>query len=122
MKKSKEILLISLMLAAVVTLFALNTTSPLTTSLKITILNELGNPVEDASVQLFITDEDYRKETNAVSKAQLTNKKGKTTFKKLKSIVYFVNVEKEDKNNDGAGVQTDTLKTGLLNKVTIIIE
>lgn len=105
-----------------ITLFAFNDIGVLPTSLKITVLNELGNPVEGASVQLFTTDEDYRAEKNAVRKAQLTDKKGKTTFKKLEPIVYFVNVEKGDKNNDGAGVQTDTLKTGLLNKVTIIIE
>jgi len=120
MNKSKQILL-SLIFASA-TLLAFNITGVLPTSLKITVLNELGNPVEGASVQLFKTDEDYRAETNAVGEAQLTNQKGKVTFKKLESIVYYVNVEKGDKNNDGAGVQTDTLKTGLLNKVTIIIE
>lgn len=120
MKKSKQVLLIGLVLVSI--LFAFRATNLLPTSLKITVLNELGNPVEGASVQLFTTDADYRAETNPVSDEQLTDKKGKTTFKKIKSIVYYVNVEKGDKNNDGAGVQTDTLKTGLLNKVTIIIE
>jgi len=118
--KAKKIL--SSIVLVAFALFAFNTNIFLPTSLKITVLNELGNPVEGASVQLFKTDEDYRAETNAVGEAQLTNQKGKVTFKKLESIVYYVNVEKGDKNNDGAGVQTDTLKTGLLNKVTIIIE
>ena len=104
-----------------VALWAFNT-ALLPTSLKITVLNELGNPVEGASVQLFTSDADYRAETNAISEVQLTNKKGKTTFKKLEPIIYYVNVEKGDKNNDGAGVQTDSLKSSLLNKVTIIIE
>ena len=98
------------------------TTSFLPTSLRVTVLDELGNRVEGASVQLFTTDTDYRTEENAVSKIQFTNKKGKTTFKKLKPMPYFVNVLKEDKNNNGAGVQTDTLKAGLVNKVTIVIE
>lgn len=120
MKKSKQ-LLFSVMLVSAA-LFSFSMTDVLPTSLKITILNELGNPVEGASVQLFTTDVDYRAEENAVSEVQLTDKKGRTTFKNMKPIVYFVNVEKGDKNNDGAGVQTDTLKTGLLNKVTIIIE
>ena len=121
MKKSKLVAFLSLTLVCI-SLFGFHTNDLLPTSLKITVLNELGNPVEGASVQLYTSDEDYRAEKNPVSKAQLTDKKGKTTFKKLASIVYFVNVEKGDKNNDGAGVQTDTLKTGLLNKVTIIIE
>ena len=117
---NKKVLLSIVLLISV--LFSFTPTNILPTSLKITVLNELGNPVEGASVQLYTSDEDYRAEKNAVSKAQLTDRKGKTTFKKLASIPYFVNVEKGDKNNDGAGVQTDSLKTSLLNKVTIIIE
>jgi uncharacterized GH25 family protein len=120
MRKSIKIIFSLLLLTSV--LFAFNSTTFLPTSLKITVLNELGNPVEGAKVQLYTSDEDYRAEENLVGKAQLTDKKGKTTFKKLEVIPYFVNVEKGDKNNDGAGVQTDTLKTGFLNKVTIIIE
>jgi len=103
-------------------LFSFSMIDVLPTSLKITVLNELGNPVGGASVQLFTTDADYRAEENAASEVQLTDRKGRTTFKNMKPIVYFVNVEKGDKNNDGAGVQTDALKPGLLNKVTIIIE
>ncbi len=113
--------LLGLVLVASI-LFAFKADHSFATSLKITVLDELGNIVEGASVQLFTTDANYRAEENAATEAQLTDKKGKTTFKKLESIVYFVNVEKGDKNNDGAGVQTDVLKTGLLNKVTIIIE
>ncbi len=119
MKNRRKLLSLVLVVSA---LFAFKADHPLPTSLKITVLNELGNIVEGASVQLFTTDADYRAEENSVTEAQLTDKKGKVTFKKLEPIVYFVNVEKGDKNNDGAGVQTDVLKTGLLNKVTIIIE
>lgn len=121
MKESKKNILICLMLVSTV-LVAFNQINLLPTSLKITVVNELGNPVEGASVQLFSTDADYRAETNAVGETQLTDKKGKITFKKLEAVIYYVNVEKEDKNNDGAGVQTDVLKSGLLNKVTIVIE
>ena len=122
MKKIKNSVVLSLLLVFTLTMSSFELNSPLPTSLRITIIDELGNPVEGASVQLYATDEDYRAETNPVSEAQLTDKKGKTTFKKLESIIYFVNAEKGDKNNDGAGVQTDTLKTGLLNKVNIVIE
>jgi uncharacterized GH25 family protein len=120
MKKSKQ-LVVSLVLFSVI-FFGFKTVDRLPTSLKITVVNELGNIVQGASVVLYTSDEDYRLEENAVSDVRLTDKKGKVTFKKLESIVYFVNVEKDDKNNDGAGVQTDALKTGLQNKVTIVIE
>jgi uncharacterized GH25 family protein len=120
MKKSKQCLLSLVLISAI--LFSFNAIDVLPTSLKITVLNELGNPVQGASVQLFTSDADYRSEENGATEVQLTDKKGRTTFKNIKPMVYFVNVEKGDKNNDGAGVQTDAIKSGLLNKVTIIIE
>ena len=92
------------------------------TSIKITVIDELGNIVEGASVQLYATEEDYRNETNPVSDVMLTDKKGQVKFKELESKVYFVNVVKEDKNNVGAGVQTAKLEEGKLNKVNIVIE
>ena len=92
------------------------------TNLKITILNELGNVEEGASVQLFPTEADYRNETNPVTEVKLTDSKGQVKFKDLKPTVYYVNAEKGDKNNIGAGVKTDKLEEGKLNKISIIIE
>ncbi len=94
----------------------------LPTSLRITILNELGNVEEGATVTIYASDEDYKKEENPVMEAQQTDKKGRVTFKGLKPQVYFVNAEKGEKNNYGAGVQTDELEEGKVNKVNIIIE
>ncbi|MEM9857191.1 MAG: carboxypeptidase regulatory-like domain-containing protein [Bacteroidota bacterium] len=92
------------------------------TSIKITVIDELGNIVEGASVQLFGTEDDYRKEENAVTEVAVTDKKGQVKFKELESKVYFVNVTKGDKNNVGAGVQTAKLEEGKMNKVNIVIE
>ena len=94
----------------------------LKTSLKLNVRNELGNLEEGVAVQLFTSEEDYRNETNPASEIQYTDEKGNVRFKELKPIIYFVNAEKGDKNNVGAGVQTDKLVEGKLNKVTIIIE
>lgn len=94
----------------------------LNTSLKITVVDYLGNVVEEASVTLYPTDKDYRNETNPVTDTQYTDKKGKVTFKKLEPTVYFVYVVKDDMNNIGGGVQTDTLEKGKINKVNIVIE
>ena len=92
------------------------------TSIKITVIDELGNIVEGASVQLYNTEDDYRNETNPLSDVMLTDKKGQVKFKELESKVYFVNVVKGDKNNIGAGVQTAKLEEGKLNKLNIVIE
>ena len=92
------------------------------TSVKITVIDELGNIVKGASVQLYGTDEDYRQETNSVTEIGITDKKGQVKFKELESKVYFVSAVKGDKNNVGAGVQTAKLEEGKLNKFNIVIE
>jgi len=92
------------------------------TNLKITVRNELGNTEEGVSVQLFPSEKDYREETNPSTDLMMTDDKGQVKFKDLEPIVYFVNAEKGDKNNIGAGVKTDTLEEGKLNKITVIIE
>lgn len=102
--------------------FSLKSDQLLPTSLRITVLNELGNVEPEAKVTLYGNGEDYKKEENAVMEGKMTDKKGRVTFKGLEPKVYFVNAEKGDKNNYGAGVQTDTLEEGKVNKVNIIIE
>lgn len=94
----------------------------LKTSLRITILDELGNPVEGAEVTLYPTQEDYRQEENPVMPTETTDRKGRVKFSGLEPTVYFVDAIKEDMSNAGAGVQTDTLREGRINKVNIIIE
>jgi len=92
------------------------------TSLKITVRNELGNIEENVAVQLFLTEEDYRNETNPVTEVTYTDEKGEVKFTDLEPKIYFVNAEKGDLNNYGAGVQTNKLEEKKTNKVTIIIE
>lgn len=94
---------------------------PLPTSLKVTVLDDLGNPVPDAEVILFGNETDYKAETNPIAQ-QITNKKGVTVFKKLETTRYFILASFGDKNNIGSGVQTDTLKEGRINLVNTIIQ
>jgi hypothetical protein len=103
-------------------LLAFNGAQLLNTSMKINVRNELGNIEEGVSVQLFHSQEDYRDEKNPVTEVAITDKKGNVKFKELEAKVYFVNAKKGDKSNVGAGVQTDKLEEGKMNKVTIIIE
>lgn len=93
----------------------------LPTSLKVSVLDELGNPIRDAEVTLFTNEKDYRAEANPLAQ-QITNQKGVAVFKKMNAGRYFILASFEDKNNLGSGVQTDSLVEGRINKVNTIIQ
>lgn len=93
----------------------------LSTSLRITILNELGNIEEGATVVLYQTEEDYEESANAVA-TEVTDKKGRVNFKNLEPIIYYVHAENGERNNYGAGIQTTPLTEGKMNRVNIVIE
>ncbi len=94
----------------------------LSTKLRITILNELGNIEDSVAVTFYRNKTDYREEVNAVAPTQYTDKKGRTTFANLDAVEYYIHAIKGDKTNVGAGVVTDILQAGKMNKLTIIIE
>lgn len=95
---------------------------PFPTTLRITTLNDLGNVEDSVQVTLYRTLKDYREEVNPVAEPQFSDKKGRTTFKKLDPVKYYIHAEKGDKSNIGGGVETNTLEEGKINKLTIIIE
>jgi len=91
------------------------------TSLQITVRNELGNEESGANVTLYKTEEDYNNSKNPVGETKKTDGKGKVTFEGVEATAYFVQVEKGDRDNFGAGEKTPKLDQNKLNKVTIII-
>lgn len=91
------------------------------TSLTLTVRDELGNPVEDATVQLYNTEADYLAEKNIFMEG-VTDKKGVVKFKKLEGKSYFVLARKADINNAGGGEQIGQLEEGKFNKATVIIQ
>ncbi len=94
----------------------------LKTNLRIVIQDDLGNIQEGATVTLYGNKDDYRKSENPVAEPQITDKKGRVTFKDLEAKVYHVHAEKGKMNNNNLGVQTDTLEAKKLNKVAIVIQ
>jgi hypothetical protein len=92
------------------------------TNLRITIQDDLGNIQEGATVTLYSSNEDYRKSENPVVESQVTDKKGRVTFKDLEPKIYHVHAEKGKMNNNNLGVKTDTLVAKKLNKVAIVIQ
>jgi hypothetical protein len=108
------------------TLFLLAFTIPnhqlMPTSLRVTVLDDAGNVQKNAKVTLYLSQEDYDKEQNPVGESQTTNDKGFATFRSLETKVYYMTVSKGDMDNAGASIKTDALKSGVLNKVNVIIE
>lgn len=93
----------------------------LPTTLKVLVLDELGNPVEGAEVSLFKSEEDYRAGENLIMK-KTSDDKGEVVFKKLDVMKYFVHADYEGKTNIGGGVQTEKLVEGRINKVNTIVQ
>lgn len=91
------------------------------TKLKITVIDPLGNVVEDAKVVLYKNQSDYDKEVNEVQPYKLSNSKGQVTFKKLKANSYYIKVTKGDMSNIGAGEKVENLVAGRLNKTNVVI-
>lgn len=90
------------------------------TSIKITILNNLGKEEEGVRVRLYKTEEDYKTEKNKVDE-HYTDRKGNVSFKNLEPIPYYINAVKENKTNAGNAELSDSLKKDMLNKMKIII-
>ena len=91
------------------------------TSLTITVRDDLGNTVKDATVKLFEIEADYIAEKNPSAEGT-TDDKGVVKFKNLKAIPYFVLARKDDKDNTGGGELTGKLEEKKFNKVTIVIQ
>lgn len=93
----------------------------LPTKLRITVIDELGNIVEGATVTIYTSEEDYRSNENHIRK-EVTDKKGRVTFTDMEPISYFIDARMGDKNNDGKGAVTAPLLEGKVNKVNTVIE
>lgn len=93
----------------------------LPTSLRITVLNKLGNPVEGASIQLFASQEAYDAGEPVVATGS-SDQKGRVKITDLQPTLYYIDAEKDDLNNIGNGIVTDSLREGRMNKVNVIID
>jgi hypothetical protein len=118
----KKLLLIkSVLVLMLLTSFSIQSQRA-STSLRIIVRNDLGNLVENATVVLYKTEADYRSESNPVVEAAKTNQKGEVRFRDLQPVAYYVDVQKGDLSNEGAGVRLKRLDKGKVNRVTVIIQ
>lgn len=97
-------------------------TEALPTSLRVTVIDNLGNFVQGAQVIIYSSQDDYNGDENPVAGPLTTDKKGRVTFKNLTSQSYFVDARFGDKTNIGEGVKTAPLQEGRINKVNTVIQ
>ena len=93
----------------------------LPTSLKVTVIDNLGNFVEGADVTLYGSEDDYNSDSNPIAGPFKTDKKGRVTFKGLAAQSYYIDAKSGDKSNMGEGVKTAVLQEGRINKVNTVI-
>jgi hypothetical protein len=94
----------------------------LPTSLRITVIDNLGNFVEGAQVILYVTEDDYNSDKKPIAGPLTTDRKGRVDFKDLNAQSYFVDARFGDKTNIGEGVKTAPLQEGRVNKVNTVIQ
>lgn len=92
------------------------------TTLRLTLIDELGNPISGASVKLFASNTDYKNRSNQVGATVFSNSSGQATFEGLTGIQYFWYAEKDCRNNSkGAITTTAPITEGKNNTVDNII-
>jgi hypothetical protein len=119
--KKKYIIFGTIILSLMLTIPFLSNSQIFKTTLQITIRNELGNTEAGAKVTLYKTEEDYNANQNPAFEAKTTDAKGKVSFEGVEPIIYYVQAEKGERDNSGAGEKTPKLDDKKINKVTIII-
>ena len=93
------------------------------TSLKITVLDDTGNKISNASVKLFETENDYLSETNQVSNTMTTNSSGEVLFDNLSNKKYYWHIEKDCLNNvNTAYTSASVLQLNKANTINTIVK
>jgi hypothetical protein len=98
------------------------TTSPPTTSLQITVTDNLGNTVQGALVALYSSESDFNNDVNRVN-LQTTDSKGIVTFSNLQAIKYYWFAQNGCRNNIfGSVMTTNPITANIKNTVTTILQ
>lgn len=95
--------------------------TPVTTSLEITLKDELGNPVIGASVKLYNSESNYQNATNQLQTTKTSGSNGVVLFDNLSAIKYYFSADKDCLTNAFGGVATDNLYANSKNNVTCIL-
>ncbi|MDX2301735.1 MAG: hypothetical protein NW226_02995 [Microscillaceae bacterium] len=79
--------------------------------LSVTVLDDRGNELDSAEVTIYLTEDDYNRETNPFLGPFLTDEDGKLKVFNLVDSVYYLDVVKGNLNNWENIVRIDLVKT-----------
>lgn len=90
--------------------------------LKINVIDEIGNKVEDATVKLYETEQDWLDSTNVI-RTKTTNNDGVVLFKNLEEKIYYFFVSKDNLNNKMTiATHENTLKKNECRTFNVIVK
>lgn len=97
-------------------------TTPPSTSLEISLKDELGSPVVGATVKLYSSESDYLNERGQIQGSKTSNSAGVVLFENLSSIKYYFSANKDCLTNAFGGVATSTvLASNTKNMTTAVL-
>jgi hypothetical protein len=91
------------------------------TSLEINVIDELGNIVSGASVELYSSENDWNNATNQIGKTLISDALGIVTFDNVSNIKYYWYAEKDCKNNVNGAITSAALTANMKTKVNVVI-
>ncbi len=92
------------------------------TSLEFTVVNDLGNTINGASVKLYGSSDDWLKQTNQIGSTKYSDENGKVKFDDLQSMKYYWFAENSCYNNyNGAVTTKEPISKGKNNLVNVVL-
>ena len=117
----KNLNLLGLLLVLFISITSCKKDNPPPTTLEIKLVDNVGNPVSGASVNLYNTLSDFENNSNVIS-SKTSDVDGKVTFTDLNSKVYYWFASIGCLNNyNGAGFTATPLTANTNNSVTCVL-
>ena len=94
------------------------------TSLKFSVVVNVGNPVSSATISLYQSQTDYTNNTNVVS-TQATDNNGMATFSSLSGIVYYYTILRSSdcsSNVTATNHTANALTSGTSNTISVVVD
>lgn len=90
--------------------------------LKIIAVNKKEQPVNNAEVQIFKSESDWKSLTNEISEKS-TNRFGEAVFKELEKDIYYFYIEKDTLNNrNGIASHKEPLEENAIKEFTVTLK
>ena len=92
------------------------------TTLELTVIDQVGNPISGAIVSLYANATDFQKDQNPVKDLLVSDSNGKVKISGLNSQIYFWYAESDCKNNFNSGnTSTSALVANQTTKFNVVL-